>query len=114
MSSDSKLKPNPEVLNAPIHELFVEYSTAYFEGIVHNSACMVEWSKRMTLCAGITYEHKNGQCTIRLSLPLLQYLPLKELKETLLHEMIHAYLFITKKQTYLDYQNGGHGPVFFK
>jgi len=108
---EKKLKVNQEVETINIHKLFIEYSETYFEGLLHNSAVTVEWSTRMTLCAGVCYLHRGGYCIIRLSKPLLKYRSVKELKETLLHEMIHAYLFLTKKQTFDDYMNGGHGQV---
>ena len=112
MESRKKLlKVNTEIDSAPIHEKFVEYSILYFDNLLHRSAVTLEWSNKMTLCAGVTYLHKEGNCTIRLSKPILKYRSLKELEETLLHEMIHAYLFLTKKQTYDDYVNGGHGQV---
>lgn len=78
---------------------------------MHTAPVTVEWSKRMTLCAGATYLHQQGNCTIRLSMPILKFRSVQELRETLIHEMIHAYLFINKMQTYADYKNGGHGPV---
>ena len=105
------LKINHDLDDLSIHELFVNYSTSYFGATLHKAAVLVEWSTRMTLCAGVTYLHKKGDCTIRLSKPILKYRSTKELKETLLHEMIHAYLFIQQKQSYADYTNGGHGPV---
>ncbi len=43
---------------------------------------------------------------IRLSVPLLKLRPRKDLVETLLHEMIHAYLFVTDG----DDDHDGHGP----
>lgn len=38
---------------------------------------------------------------------LVQYRPIKELKETLLHEMIHALLFLERIK-----DDGDHGSVF--
>lgn len=73
----------------------------------------LEWSKRMYQCAGICYQRRNGygmSCTIRLSEPLLKLRPRKDLVQTLLHEMIHAYLFILN----IREGNGGHGPNFKK
>jgi len=49
----------------------------------------------MTMCAGTCTHSAVGSCTITLSEPLLQYRNANELKETLLHEMIHGYLFLT-------------------
>ncbi|XP_021564026.1 sprT-like domain-containing protein Spartan [Carlito syrichta] len=49
-------------------------------------------------------------CSIRLSEPLLKLRPRRDLVETLLHEMIHAYLFVTNN----DKDREGHGPEFCK
>ncbi|KRZ05843.1 SprT-like domain-containing protein Spartan, partial [Trichinella zimbabwensis] len=98
------LDPNPNV-----HELFVQFNDMFFWGAL--SSCEVRWSSRMTLCAGVcSYEGKYGLCSIRLSQPLLKYRPRKDLVETLLHEMIHAYLFVTEGNRDRD----GHGPSFQK
>lgn len=49
----------------------------------------------MTLCAGTCCLSFKDSCTITLSESLLKFRSNNELKETLLHEMIHGYLFIT-------------------
>ncbi|KFD72285.1 hypothetical protein M514_01306, partial [Trichuris suis] len=98
------IDPNPD-----IHALFCQFDAAYFWGRL--AACEVRWSTRMTLCAGqCHYEYPQGLCSIRLSKSLLQYRPRKDLVETLLHEMIHAYLFVTSNNRDRD----GHGPEFQK
>ncbi|KFW90426.1 SprT-like domain-containing protein Spartan, partial [Phalacrocorax carbo] len=62
-------------------------------------------------CAGVCrYEGKGGMCSIRLSEPLLKLRPRKDLVETLLHEMIHALLFVTNN----DKDRESHGPEFRK
>ena len=69
----------------------------------------VKWSPRMTVCAGLcSYQGRGGLCSIRLSVPLLKLRPRKDFVETLLHEMIHAYLFVTDGNDDHD----GHGPAF--
>lgn len=65
-----------------VHELFVKYNDLYFEGKL--GAVSVEWSPRMTLCAGLCTWNSGGECRIKLSSKLLQYRSNKELKETLL------------------------------
>ncbi|XP_037526984.1 DNA-dependent metalloprotease SPRTN isoform X3 [Rhipicephalus sanguineus] len=96
--------PNPNV-----HSLFVEFNEAFFFGKL--SGVEVRWSPRMTLCAGLCcYEGKGGLCSVRLSEPLLKLRPRKDLVETLLHEMIHAYLFVTHNNKDHD----AHGPEFHK
>ncbi|XP_012263742.2 DNA-dependent metalloprotease SPRTN [Athalia rosae] len=92
-----------------IHTLFVQFNTRYF----WNKLLPVEvkWSKRMTSCAGVCSFHpRNKQCVITLSAPLLKLRPRKDLVETLLHEMIHGYLFLTNNNRDRD----GHGPEFHK
>ncbi|NXC45445.1 SPRTN protein, partial [Penelope pileata] len=98
------LDPSPDV-----HGLFVQFNEALFWGRL--AAVEVSWSPRMTLCAGVCkYEGKSGMCSIRLSEPLLKLRPRKDLVETLLHEMIHALLFVTNN----DRDRESHGPEFCK
>ncbi|KAH7302712.1 hypothetical protein KP509_23G084000 [Ceratopteris richardii] len=97
------LDPNPDIVG-----LFCYYNEIYFEGKLQ--ACTVEWStNRMTLCAGIC-KYSEGSCAIRLSQPLLKFRPSSDVKETLLHEMIHAYLWLTNSNNDHD----DHGPCFQK
>jgi len=92
-----------------IHELFVQFNAAYFDGML--ASVSVQWSPRMTLCAGLCYYERRGKCcSIKLSAPLLKLRPRKDLVETLLHEMIHALLFVTDNNKDHD----GHGPEFHK
>uniref|UniRef100_A0A3P8UXJ6 DNA-dependent metalloprotease SPRTN n=1 Tax=Cynoglossus semilaevis TaxID=244447 RepID=A0A3P8UXJ6_CYNSE len=98
------LDPSPDV-----RAMFLEFNDTFFWG----KLCGVEvkWSPRMTLCAGVcSYEGRGGLCSIRLSEPLLKLRPRKDLVETLLHEMIHALLFVTQNNKDRD----GHGPEFCK
>ncbi|XP_068226977.1 DNA-dependent metalloprotease dvc-1-like [Palaemon carinicauda] len=98
------IDPNPD-----IHTLFLTFNNQFFWGRL--SGIEVKWSPRMTLCAGVCcYERRGGLCSVRLSLPLLKLRPRKDLVETLLHEMIHAYLFVTANNRDRD----GHGPEFHK
>eukprot|EP01012_Entosiphon_sulcatum_P058658 TRINITY_DN8278_c0_g1_i1.p1 TRINITY_DN8278_c0_g1~~TRINITY_DN8278_c0_g1_i1.p1 ORF type:complete len:583 (+),score=92.89 TRINITY_DN8278_c0_g1_i1:41-1750(+) len=94
-----------------IHDLFRDYDNIYFSGkLLANGTVSVQWSSgRMTLCAGLCeYLGRSGGCVIKLSKPLLQFRPISDLKNTLLHEMIHAILFISNKNTDHD----GHGAEF--
>ncbi|XP_004691191.1 PREDICTED: sprT-like domain-containing protein Spartan [Condylura cristata] len=92
-----------------LQALFMQFNDRFFWGQLE--AVEVKWSVRMTLCAGIcSYEGRGGMCSIRLSEPLLKLRPRKDLVETLLHEMIHAYLFVTNN----DKDREGHGPEFCK
>jgi SprT-like domain-contaning protein Spartan len=65
----------------------------------------------MYQCAGICYSRRNRlgmSITIRLSEPLLKLRSRKDLIETLLHEMIHAWNFVRGVME----ENGGHGQNF--
>jgi len=113
-----KLELNPLVQKANIKELFEFYNLAFFESSLEGT-CILEWSTKMTLCAGICYcdkvDPESGKglfCTIRLSRPLLQLRTVNDLLETLLHEMIHAWLFLTKSDHERDDGIDGHGPDF--
>ncbi|KAF8793281.1 DNA-dependent metalloprotease SPRTN-like [Argiope bruennichi] len=98
------IDPNPD-----IHALFLEFNAKFFYGKL--DSVEVRWSPRMTLCAGLCcYEGRGRLCSVRLSLPLLKLRPRKDLIETLLHEMIHAYLFVTANNKDHD----AHGPEFLK
>ncbi|ORX62649.1 hypothetical protein DM01DRAFT_257361 [Hesseltinella vesiculosa] len=95
-----ELDPNPD-----LHSLFLAFNDMYFEGKL--SACVVRWSSRMTLCAG-TCRFQSSLVTITLSESLLKFRPRSDMIDTLLHEMIHALLFVTRKFDNRD----GHGPEF--
>ncbi|CAH8482758.1 unnamed protein product [Heterobilharzia americana] len=90
-----------------IRLLFSSFDTQFFGSTL--GAVEVKWSSRMTLCAGVCrFQGRQGTCCISLSEPLLKFRPRKDLVETLLHEMIHAFLFITKN----DRDRDDHGPNF--
>ncbi|CAG4949536.1 unnamed protein product [Colias eurytheme] len=96
------IDPTPNV-----HALFIQFDKVFFYTKLASRA-VVRWSKRMYSCAGICSYDRGGLCDIALSEPLLKLRPRKDLVETLLHEMIHAFLFITCK----DQDRDGHGPNF--
>jgi hypothetical protein len=77
-----------------VHEMFTYYDETYFDGRLTQNAVVVEWSSRMTTCAGTCSFRRSrgmmGMCRIALSEPLLRYRGATDVKETLLHEMIHA------------------------
>jgi len=105
------LDPEWEVLdpNPDIHALFVQFDKRFFWSSL--GSVELEWSKRMYTCAGICYYQKRGfaeKCNIRLSQPLLALRPRGDLVNTLIHEMIHAFLFVTHS----DRDRDGHGPRF--
>ncbi|CAL4152959.1 unnamed protein product, partial [Meganyctiphanes norvegica] len=109
--SISLIDPSWELIdpNPSLHSMFLTYNQQFFWGRL--LGVEVKWSPRMTLCAGVcSYEGRGGLCSIRLSTPLLKLRPRKDFIETLLHEMIHAYLFVTANNRDRD----GHGPEFHK
>ncbi|KAI8422820.1 hypothetical protein MSG28_006565 [Choristoneura fumiferana] len=97
------IDPTPNV-----HNMFIQFDQMFFSTKLASRA-VVRWSKRMYSCAGVcSYEGRGGLCDIALSEPLLKLRPRKDLVETLLHEMIHAFLFVTSR----DQDRDGHGPNF--
>lgn len=110
-SKKSLIDPSWEIIDPTpdIHILFMEFDKQFFWNKLQ--AVCVDWSKRMTTCAGTcSYSGRGGMCRITLSEPLLKLRPRKDLVETLLHEMIHAYLFVTHNNKDRD----GHGLEFHK
>lgn len=112
-STCNLVHPEWETLD-PTPDIFTMFSAFNMKFFQNKLKCVeLEWSKRMYQCAGICYQRRNGfgmSCTIRLSEPLLKLRPRKDIVQTLLHEMIHAYLFILN----IREGNGGHGPNFKK
>lgn len=101
----NQLKLSDDTLD--VHELFVNFDKTFFNGTL--GSVEVKWSSRMTLCAGLCeYRGPAGACTIKLSEPLLKFRCKADMIETLLHEMIHAYLFIVDQNRERD----SHGPKF--
>ncbi|KAI8899998.1 hypothetical protein BC833DRAFT_512759, partial [Globomyces pollinis-pini] len=95
--------PNPD-----LHSLFLHFNDLFFDGLL--AGVEVRWAKRMTLCAGQCHYNTGGYCSVRLSEPLLKFRPRSDMINTLLHEMIHAYFFLTRNIK--DRVN--HGPDFLK
>lgn len=83
----------PEPVFLDVHEAFVKYNDLYFKGLL--GAVTVEWSAKMTLCAGLCSWNRNGECRIKLSSKLLQYRTIKELKETLLVRITLHYIALS-------------------
>ncbi|XP_039145768.1 DNA-dependent metalloprotease dvc-1-like isoform X1 [Dioscorea cayenensis subsp. rotundata] len=94
--------------HADIYALFCYYDSLYFDESL--GACSVSWSSsRMTRCAGVCRYLPGGGCEIHLSEPLLKFRSTADVKNTLLHEMIHAFLWI--KHNNKDHSSQ-HGPGF--
>lgn len=102
-----------------IHELFALYNTLYFRSVLLPRV-QVTWSPRLTLCAGICElvrdpDNNNEFTRIRLKLsePLLKFRPRSDMIDTLLHEAIHAYFFVTTSWRHSRGEDGtGHGEGF--
>lgn len=93
--------------NFDIYDYFSIYNQLFFEDKL--GGVRLEWSKKMTLCAGV-FSVKNDEAVIRLSEPLLKFRTVNEIKETLLHEMIHAWVYIEDLDMSDD--RSGHGSNF--
>ncbi|ORY13517.1 SprT-like family-domain-containing protein [Clohesyomyces aquaticus] len=107
-----------------IHELFGLYNVLYFRSLLVPRV-EVSWSPRLTLCAGICEltrdptTKKYTRIRLKLSTPLLQFRPRSDTINTLLHESIHAYFFLTSSFSHTrsspssdDEDASGHGPGF--
>mmetsp|Transcript_27716 Transcript_27716/g.38546 ORF Transcript_27716/g.38546 Transcript_27716/m.38546 type:complete len:359 (-) Transcript_27716:61-1137(-) len=101
----------PVEVPVDIFELFTVYDKLYFQDKLTKFGVQVKWGKKtMTRCAGMC-ELKGGPyggIEIRLSPSLLQYRSNSDIKETLLHEMIHANCFLDHTERDRD----GHGAHF--
>lgn len=98
------LDPNPD-----IWELFRQFDAQFFEETLTRNCVELTWSPRMTQTAGLcAWNPRTKFCSIRLSLPLLQLRARRDLIETLLHEMIHGFLFVTRQ----DDNHESHGEKF--
>ncbi|CAI2166903.1 14703_t:CDS:2 [Funneliformis geosporum] len=93
--------PNPD-----LHGLFLAFNQQYFWGKL--DGVEVRWSNKMTLCAGLCEYRNGGYICIRMSEPLLKFRPRSDMIDTLMHEMIHAFLFVTHNIK----DRSGHGPEF--
>lgn len=100
-----------------INALFSLYNTLYFRDLLLPRV-EVTWSPRLTLCAGICELVKDDQgkyrrIRLKLSEPLLKFRPRSDVINTLLHEAIHAYFFITTSCRHSRGDDGtGHGNGF--
>ncbi|KAJ8105541.1 hypothetical protein OPT61_g10112 [Boeremia exigua] len=101
-----------------VHKLFACYDKLYFRNLLVPRVEVI-WSPRLTLCAGICelskdpVSNKFTRIRLKLSTPLLQYRPRSDTINTLLHEAIHAYFFITTSWKHIRGDDGtGHGAGF--
>ncbi|PKA47138.1 hypothetical protein AXF42_Ash017083 [Apostasia shenzhenica] len=89
-----------------IYELFCHYNSLYFDDAL--GACIVSWTPGMTSTLANCHFAEAGLCEICLSEPLLQSCSSADLKNVLLHAMIHASLLITGSNNHSE-----HGPDFW-
>jgi hypothetical protein len=102
-----------------IHELLPLYNTLYFRSLLLPRV-EVSCPPRLTLCAGIcelTQDPQSGnkytRIRLKLSEPLLKFRPRADAIDTLLHEAIHAYFFVTTSWRHSRGEDGtGHGEGF--
>ncbi|CAE7011665.1 SprT multi-domain protein [Pyrenophora teres f. teres] len=117
LSSINVIRRNREPF-VDVHALIALYDVLYFRNLLVPRVQVI-WSPRLTLCAGIcelSRDPESGTFTrirLKLSTPLLQYRPRDDTINTLLHEAIHAYFFITTSWSHSRGADGtGHGPGF--
>uniref|UniRef100_A0A336MNS3 CSON002501 protein n=1 Tax=Culicoides sonorensis TaxID=179676 RepID=A0A336MNS3_CULSO len=99
--TENLVHPDWEVIdpNPDIKKLKIDLDFKFFEGRLKNVE--VIWSSRLFRASGVCHCRRYSRifgesCLIRLSELLLKFRSRKEIIETLLHEMIHAYLFFKK------------------
>eukprot|EP01083_Nonionella_stella_P096890 272401_1 len=101
-----------KLVEPDVHALFLKYNRIYFDNKLNR--CIVQWSDISTepinMYDNIGYSMmENRICNIYLSLPILQYTSTKDIIETLIHEMIHCYLFLFDQHRY---DRSDHGKRF--
>lgn len=97
-----------DIRNIDVQSLFNQYDSVYFDDKL--KGMQVRWSNKMTLCAGQFQWGKKSLkhgSEIVLSEPLLKMRPKSDTINTLLHEMIHAYMHVTQQRDTSD-----HGTIF--
>ncbi|WOK96919.1 sprT-like domain-containing protein Spartan isoform X2 [Canna indica] len=92
--------------HADIHELFCHYNALYFRDCL--GACAVSWSSSSRYTSNCYCYSNGGGCEIHLSEPLLKTCSADDLKNVLLHEMIHAFLWIEHSNS----DRSDHGVSF--
>ena len=81
------LDPNPD-----IHKLLWNFDKKFFDFFLSKQKLKLDWAKNFNCWAGAFYPNRDGVPTILLSSKLLIFRPRRDLVETLLHEMIHAFI----------------------
>lgn len=83
-----------------LYEVFKSYNKEYFENKVRGF--IVRWSSKLSQNAGLTQTRTFPE--IILSRILLTGRKIKDMVETLVHEMIHAYIFVNMYDEGLDHE----------
>lgn len=96
------LDPTPNLWH-----LYRQFDTLFFEESLSKTNLEVSWSKSLTSCAGIFSVSVGGIPQVQLSYKLLRLRPRSDLVNTLIHEMIHAYIWIHQLN-----DSGEHGNIF--
>ncbi|KAG4070656.1 hypothetical protein HA402_013576 [Bradysia odoriphaga] len=93
-----------------LQDLFKSLDARFFDGVLSKNGIQLEWSTSIGLHdAGCCVCVNENLIKISLNERLLKYRTRKNLVETLLHEMIHASLFLDQ-----DPDSSEHGPSFLK
>lgn len=95
------LDPNPD-----IYKLFQQFDERFFDGFISTKAVLLKWENLGRDAGRFSWE-TNGIPRISLSSELMTLRPRRDLVETLLHEMIHAYIHLKRIR-----DTGAHGPIF--
>jgi hypothetical protein len=102
-----------------IHLLFGYFDKLYFQNLLVPRV-EVSWRPKLTYCAGMCEllrdpqnDNKYTRIRLKLSEALLKYRPRSDVVDTLLHEAIHAYFFVTSDWKHIRGEDGtGHGAGF--
>lgn len=90
-----------------LYEAFERYNASYFDGML--GWVIVRWGERMGKHVGMCRMENDGSCEILINGDILQYRSVNDTKSTLLHEMIHAYLYVLGIE-----EEDDHGEVFMR
>ncbi|TKW33069.1 hypothetical protein SEVIR_2G209300v4 [Setaria viridis] len=94
--------PNPDV-----QDLFQHYDRLYFRGALAGAGFIVKWASSPAFSSFGSCTFSKPRNTITLSEPVLKYLSCTDRKNALLHEMIHAIIYVKHHR-----KDRSHGPLF--
>lgn len=92
-----------------LQELFRRFDRRFFHSRLA-ARVQVSWSSTLRRETGecvVRSRREGGGVFVNLSEPILQYRSKSDIIDALLHEMIHAYLYVTRDKDWT-----GHGPSF--